>query len=194
TPVPRPSATRLPSRTAAPSPAPTDPQAGATPFGLVALPRATVIYYEVSGRTAEELRAQLDALGPVDRSGQRWDAICNWDYWWSWPGLSGGGCDLGRATVTYRVEVTFPHWAPPAEAPADLVNRWAGYVQALAVHEQGHVDRAIAAVGDIQEALAVASCETANDAAQTAVARVQAENDAYDEITGHGAQQGAQFP
>ncbi len=196
TPSPRPSATAplTPSATALPAAGRTTPAPEPAAFGLVAIPRATVVYYDVVGDTADELRAQLDALGPVGSDGERWDAVCNWDYWWSWPAAPGGGCDLAAATVTYEVRVTFPRWSPPAGAPPDLVARWTGFVQALAAHELGHVDRAIAGVAWVEEALRGADCDTANAAAEEAVARVQEENDAYDAATGHGMEQGVRFP
>ncbi len=192
--VPTPSATPSPpaSATAVATPSAT-PGPEPTAFGLVSIPRATVIYYDVLGDTAQALRAELDARGPVGRDGKRWDAVCNWDYWWSWPGTE-SGCDLAAVSVTYRVQVTFPRWTPPAGASPDLMASWAAFVQALAEHELGHVDRAIAGVEWIAEAIRGADCGTANAAAHEAVARVQAENDAYDAATDHGAGQGARFP
>jgi predicted secreted Zn-dependent protease len=38
-------------------------------------PNAAVLYYDIIGSTAEELRAQMDVRGPVDSHGCRWDAI-----------------------------------------------------------------------------------------------------------------------
>lgn len=164
------------------------------PVGLVTIPGATVVYYDITGATASELRAQMDLLGPTDARGQRWDGNCEWRVWWEWSGTPDGGCDLAAVRLTYTITVTMPRWVPPPEATADLVSRWTAYTEALARHEQGHVERVLAGIDPIAQAIRAADCATANDAAQAVLADIQAENDAYDEETDHGATQGAIFP
>ncbi len=182
------------TREVAPTGGPDTPAPTAAPASPIVFAGATAIFYDISGNTAAELRDALNAAGPTDGSGARWDAMCNWDFWWSWPGTADGSCDLANVKVTYEVRVTFPHWLPPPGADPDLIARWEAYTQALAAHEQGHVDRAIEGVPTIADAIRTAGCDTANQAAYDATAHIQAVNDAYDAETDHGAAQGATFP
>ena len=95
--------------------------------------------------------------------------------------------------MTIAVDVRLPHWVRPVEAPADVVPPWDAYQRALILHEQGHVDRAGAALPTVEDAIRTATCATAEGAAQAAVEELQDDQDAYDAATDHGRTQGAVF-
>jgi predicted secreted Zn-dependent protease len=156
--------------------------------------QAKIIYYDIEGATEEELRAQLDQLGPVDSSGYKGDALAEWFISWNWPGYGTDNCDLSQAEVSYTVKVIFPHWTPPEDASNNLVIKWFNYTYNLAKHEQGHVDYVVTNYQIVGEAIKGATCETADAAAEAALEPLRAFDLEYDRQTGHGQTQGARFP
>ena len=154
--------------------------------------------YDITGSTAEALRAQMDALGPGG-----FDAYTSWFVRWTVPDMvSDAGCAPGEVKVSVLIVYNFPHWDPPADAPAALVDRWTAYTAALHNHEDGHKDIAIAAGQEVKRTLdalpAFPACDALQQAANTAGNRIldqhlQREAE-YDRSTDHGATQGARFP
>ncbi len=189
--APDPTNTRFPPQTADPSATPAVPRPAPTP---IVMPHATVVLYDIAGSTEDELRAQLNALGPVAYDGYKGDARTDWFINWSWPGYGSLFCDLGASRVTYRVDVTLPRWAGEVTAAPPLGAKWSRYVQALVTHEQGHVDNVVNGFGSVVTAIKAANCLTAEGAAQAALAPIRKTDVDYDAVTGHGATQGARFP
>ncbi len=169
---------------------------GATPTTIapVKITGADMIYYDITGSTEGELRAQLDALGPVGYDGFKGDATTEWFIHWNWPGYGGSSCDLSAATTSLDMKVILPRWSPPNDAPPQLVARWTNYVNALMAHEKGHVDHVLENFHLVLDAIKSADCDSA-DAAGTAMLEKLRQFDLdYDSDTGHGATQGALFP
>ncbi|MFN7147012.1 MAG: DUF922 domain-containing protein, partial [Myxococcota bacterium] len=121
--------------------------------GRVAFEGAEVVYYELTGADDIAVFADLRAKGPR-HGGAEHGATTTWKVDWTWP--DGGTC--APVTVMSTIVVTFPHWEPPADAPAHAVGNWQRYVKALAVHEQGHVDRVRGVVAQIPGVLESAGC------------------------------------
>jgi predicted secreted Zn-dependent protease len=166
---------------------------GATP-APVNIPHATITYYDISGSTAAELRADLNRLHPTGFDGARGDATTKWNIHWDWPGYGESDCRLDQVKVSYQVKVIFPRWKPPADADPELVARWATYTLRLAEHESGHVDYLAAKIGSVEQAIRGATCQTAEAAAQAALAPFRQHDLDYDADTNHGETQGARFP
>ncbi len=158
------------------------------------VPHATMTYYSIAGRTAGQLRAQLDARGPRDGAGARFDAVTRWRYHWSWPGYGSASCRLGGAKVSVAISTAFPRWTPPRGADLILVGIWRRYVRALARHESGHARVAWTHRVAVLRAIRRATCATAEAAAQRQLTIVARLNASYDASTRHGATQGALFP
>ena len=156
--------------------------------------QAETVYYDIEGISEEELRAQMDELGPVDSSGYKGDALAEWFISWKWPGYGTDDCDLSKAEVSYNVEVIFPRWIPPEDASNNLIIKWFNYTYKLAKHEQGHVDFVVDNYQIVKEAIQGATCETAEEEAQVAIETFRDFDLEYDRQTGHGATQGARFP
>jgi predicted secreted Zn-dependent protease len=156
--------------------------------------RATMVYYAVGGTTPDQIRAGLNARAPASPDGFRGDAFTRWSFRWSWPGYGTGNCRLSQATVTLRVDVSFPRWTHPKAASAATAAAWARYARALARHEQGHVDFAVAHRAAVLRAIRGASCATAQAAAQKQLTVIRRHDVTYDAATRHGATQGARFP
>jgi predicted secreted Zn-dependent protease len=162
--------------------------------GETSIPNATVTYYDISGSTAEALRAQMDASGPIGDDGYRGDAITRWHIRWNWPGYNTRQCRVNQASVSYEITVLLPRWAPPDDIPFELTERWTNYINALVEHEKGHVDIVVANYLSVADAIQGATCETAEAAAQSAVDAIRQLHLSYDAETDHGATQGARFP
>lgn len=160
----------------------------------VDIPNASVIYYDISGSTESELRAQLDALGPVGYDGYKGDASTEWFIHWSWPGYGTSTCDLSAAEISYEIKVVFPRWTPNENASPDLISKWANYTKLLAEHEKGHVDSVLENFPAVVEAIKGATCETADAVGTELLEQIRKFDVDYDASTHHGASQGARFP
>ena len=150
---------------------------------------ATMDFYDVTGATEQELRAQMSALGPNGH-----EAYTKWDIRWNWPGQGTPDCNLRDATVSYDIAVTFPRWYPTADATPELIAKWNHYIGALSAHERNHVDNVVAQVPLVTAAIQRAACNTAEAAAQAALEPIRQFDIQYDLNTDHGATQGARFP
>jgi predicted secreted Zn-dependent protease len=160
----------------------------------VDIPNATVNYYDISGATAFEMRAQLNALQPTAYDGSKGDAVTTWYIQWNWPGYGTSSCDLAAATVSYDIKVEFPHWVQPSNPDPALVAHWTTYTHNLATHEEGHVDFVVDNYQSVTAAIKGATCTTADVAARAALDPLRQHDLDYDDDTDHGATQGATFP
>jgi predicted secreted Zn-dependent protease len=176
----------------APAAALTQPVSAAAPAPRIA--HATMVYYAVGGTTPEQVRARLDKRRPIAPDGSRYDAFTHWEYRWNWPGYGTTSCRLAQAEVTLKVTVSFPRWTQPKAAVAALAAAWARYSKALARHEKGHVDFAVARYPAVVRAIKRSTCANANRAAMAQLDRIREHDVAYDAATSHGATQGARFP
>lgn len=143
---------------------------------------ATMDFYGVSGESADELRSSLDRFGPGD-----FDALTEWNFQWT-------GCRPQGVGVEYTITVTFPQWEAPAAPDPELIRDWNRYMNALAYHEQGHVDIVLSAVPGFIETLQNVPCNEVTSTAQALLADIDEQSIQYDADTDHGATQGAIFP
>ena len=137
----------------------------------------------------------MDELGPRDSSdgNKPVDAFMDWYISWNWPGYGTEKCDLSAVSVTYRIKVIMPRWEAPADAPPELISKWEKYMQALAFHEQEHVNIIADNHLSVKTAIQSATCSTAEAAAQKALDSLRELNSNYDRETKHGETQGAVF-
>lgn len=174
-----------------------------------ALPQSTwpndtqVRWYDVDGDTEQQLRANLDGIGPTDSTGERHDAYTSWYVTWRFPfSRTDEGCSTGPVTTDVHVVMTLPRWRGPADPGHPLVQKWRTYLDALMEHEAGHRDTGFRAATEITDTLPTLppqpSCEEAearaNEAARAVLERFRAHDVSYDDDTRHGATQGAIFP
>jgi predicted secreted Zn-dependent protease len=200
-------ATRIPRPTAAlasaPSGSPASPTPGNLPIASGFNEETVFVYYTITGRTATELRAQMERLGPGGTGAGHYDATAQWDLNWAYRGLPGPyGCAIDSIGVRAKITLTLPQWEPPADVPAALHERWQVFLAALLVHEEGHRQIAIAhgreLVNVLQALPPTPTCDglkPAVDAAAKGVLDRLARADAeYDRRTRHGLSQGTRFP
>ncbi len=159
--------------------------------------------YEIHGDDADALRAQMNALGPVDQAGARSDAYTRWFVTWRYPLVeTNGTCATGPVTVTLTVSMDLPAWVEAEQGADALKRRWQEYLDALVVHETGHHANAVRAAQEIEQALpaipAAPSCDeiqrVANAKGHALLEQYRQADVAYDAKTDHGATQGARFP
>jgi len=110
-------------------------------------------------------------------------------------------CVLDTVIVTIESEIFVPSWDPPSSARVELRAQWRDFLAALEEHEQGH--RALTMVGamrlrDSLLALRASRCGDLGLAVQVVgnrlSSRIHADNAHYDDVTQHGATQGAVWP
>lgn len=111
-----------------------------------------------------------------------------------------GGCAVESVVTKLDLKVRLPRWSPSAGASRELSARWDRYMDALRVHENGHLQTG----RDLESSFksAAAGIMTADCGALDAALRAsfdsllrqanQRDKD-YDAQTGHGATQGAVF-
>ncbi len=162
--------------------------------------RTTVLYYDVHGRTFEEVRADMRRLGPkIDgnsfvgetRSPMRWN--------WRTESHGGASCSIREVTVLVNAQITLPRWTPPPDSEPGLAVEWTRFIAALETHEAGHKDISAKAGREIIERVRGLSgpCSQigtrANDLARVIVERAHEQQLAYDAETRHGLTQGTAF-
>jgi len=157
------------------------------------------VLYEVHGRTSAEvsddMREQVMKIGETFLAETRWGFKSSYEY--SQP--AAGGCHMSRITLRTAIRTVLPHWADYDKATPELQQQWKAFIAAARVHEKGHYDNAVRAVGEITAGLrrlpAATSCDALTQAANKVTADVMARNKAiderYDAETEHGVRQGA---
>jgi predicted secreted Zn-dependent protease len=148
----------------------------------ITLDNAEVRFYIVTGSTASQIRNSLNQNRPGG-----YDGWTQWYFTWT-------GCRPEGVGVDYTITVDFPQWEPPANPSSTLVQSWNRYINALALHEQGHVDLVMEAIPNFIDTLQNVPCNEINVTANAMLAEINQANELYDEETDHGATQGAIFP
>lgn len=167
------------------------------PAGIIG--HTTVMYYDVHGRTFDELRADMRRLGPKvadssfvgeTRSPMRW----------TWrTEAANGTCSIRSVSVSVNAQITLPRWTPPADTEPGVAAEWKRFIAALETHESGHKDISAKAGSEIVTRLNGLSglCSQigtrANDVARAIVDKASDEQKTYDAVTRHGLTQGTAF-
>lgn len=157
-------------------------------------------YYDIWGSTVRALLWQISRHGPEGPDGNRYAAFTDWEVTWHYQRReSENECRVERASVTLRVVITLPRWRNRESAPALLGEKWQRYLDALQVHEAGHLDFAVRAATEIRQQLValepLPTCEElearVNTTCEAILRSYWALETAYDSTTNHGVTQGA---
>jgi predicted secreted Zn-dependent protease len=158
--------------------------------------------YTVRGSTVAAVRDDMTTKNWGQNPGA-YDATVKWNLHWTWRhDPSGPGrCMLVSPIVTLELSYWFPSWDPPEAPSAELKAQWAAYIDALQRHELGHRNVAVSAANAIlrafQDGFPGPTCEEAEAAAAACIRGILAAHGdldrRYDDVTRHGATQGAQF-
>lgn len=153
---------------------------------------ADVLWVDLAGRTRAELLLDCATHCPKEDQGLSVPSLTTWKVDWTWD-RAGEPCRVVDPTVHVDVTVALPRWRPPFDADPALVAEWRLYVQALARHEQGHVDLVYAAAGISEARLAAGGCGGARQVAREMLAELRERQAAFDSFTHHGRNQGPSF-
>ena len=154
----------------------------------------------LTGRTFDELRADMRRLGPkIDGTSFVGEARSPMQWRWRTESTGGGTCEIREVSVSLNAQITLPRWKPPADAEPGLETEWKRFIAALEEHESGHKDISAKAGREItskirgMSGLCAQLSARANDIARTLVARAAEEQKFYDVTTRHGVTQGTVF-
>jgi predicted secreted Zn-dependent protease len=172
---------------------------------LTSIPNLEVRYYTISGVTEQEIRAQLDTLGPTDQFGRRCEAYSFWEINWEWPTLSNGLPDLTRTKSSYYISVTLPAWIPRdkpnSQAQSDLTSAWNRFFLGLVRHERRHVqivlDNYKTIEREIRKTAALQPDLTSLQASaigQRLLREIRTIDKEYDQSSARGRKEGIHFP
>jgi len=160
-------------------------------------------YYDIEGRTAAELRQQMNIYGVAWTNGNIYNAYTGWNVKWNYRyRVTDHKCSFSSVTTTLNVEFRLPRWTDYAGGSSALKKKWDDYMESLRQHENGHKDLGIKAAIEIERSIAeLKPAQTCDDLAETANAlgrRVISEyapkEREYDVQTNFGETQGAVFP
>ena len=155
-------------------------------------PDTPIEYYEVSGNSANAIRAQMAAIRPSDpKTGRRHDAWTSWRFRLGGRQRPGEACE-GRVELTTSVQ--FPRLAADARLSKRDRAAWDRFVTALEAHEAGHLALAHKAAADAKAALDGGECAATRVAAQAVLDAASQAQVAFDKETAHGQRTGVAFP
>ena len=144
--------------------------------------------------------AQVDYYVVSSPSGQVAHAQWYLSYTYRQRSVPGGSCAIESVSTKLDLKVRMPRWTPPPGASQDLVRRWERYLDALRVHEAGHLQVGRDFESNFKRAAVAMSTADCGALASALRARFdslleqsrQRDLD-YDAQTRHGATQGAVF-
>jgi len=109
------------------------------------------------------------------------------------------GCTVESVSTKLDLKVRMPRWTAPSNASADLVRRWDRYLDALRVHEAGHLQTGRDFESNFRRATSSmsADCAALGSAVRprfdSLLEQARQRDRDYDAQTRHGATQGAYY-
>lgn len=163
--------------------------------------------YNIRARNSAELRAAMDAKGPLNKKlDRRFDARTDWAIDWTYQldkSLAEKGIyRISQWTIQLKVKVTLPRWVNASDGLPFERRQWQVYQARLQLHESGHVKLAERTAAALDEAFPTISFFPSRKKLEEAI-RVRAGkilnkhtafHSDYDRRTRHGKTQGARFP
>jgi predicted secreted Zn-dependent protease len=162
--------------------------------------KETYQFYDIDGKTPDELRAQMKRNGTTWNDGKVYAALTTWDIRYHYDITHNNG-RYQLSEIGTEVDIVFhlPKLVPSPGTPDHLSLSWNTYLENLKTHEVGHRDLAVSIGEEIYQALA--SLESSVDkreldrCAQSLIKakfkRLKQVQIDYDAETHHGIKQGA---
>ncbi len=72
---------------------------------------ARLVYYDVAGKSASQLRNAMNVEGPLDQAGKRFDGLTTW--WLTWKfryAPDGDQCKLTSMSTSLDTTIVLPRW------------------------------------------------------------------------------------
>jgi predicted secreted Zn-dependent protease len=162
-----------------------------------------IVYYDITGNSAKEMRRQLNANGPLSERGARVDGHTKWTVSWTFRyAPKAASCEFTAFRSTVEGTITLPRWVANGSISNALITRWQSYISALRIHENGHYAHGVKAAEEIdslgQSFRVSGDCSTIakkfSDQAATIIEKYRAADETYDRRTQLGRTQGVRFP
>jgi predicted secreted Zn-dependent protease len=160
-------------------------------------------YYTVTGKTIDEIANSLNTQTPIIYQGKKYHANTAWNVKWRfyWQ-ESNNSCQITSVNTSVDVKFTMPKLVTYSSLNTAVKNKWDKYYSALINHENGHKNFGIQAANKIEKAILEMgkknTCseleKTANNIGYQIIKEDALQEKKYDEITNHGAKDGAIFP
>lgn len=141
--------------------------------------RVSTEFYPVRGSTAEAIFAYLARNGPTNEAGERGTGLTSARWTYSWQGrMRGSSCRIESMTISLDIKVVLPrHETPESLKPATL-ERWLGFAQGVAAHEQRHVEIHLEGADSIEARMEAIEPQPSCDVLEAVVARAWNEEQA----------------
>mgnify|MGYP001799642193 CR=1 FL=1 len=157
---------------------------GARAQSFADYPDARIDTYLVRGVTPAEIFASITRNAPgMIHAGRPAHAYASTRFRWT-QRQTGAVCEF---EVFLDTTVTFPRHVDPAGLTDEAWLWWRQYIQALEMHEAGHLKIAYEAYPEIVYALKNGPCKDANARAQLVLEDLNRRQELYDQMTDHGA-------
>ena len=172
-----------------------------TPPGTGVRTTLEVVYYDIEGRSEQDLLVAMREGGPQWR-GRRFFGLTNTTLQYGYRHAHDGErCRPHDPSVLVAVTVTLPRWRKPPNAPYALDREWRSFERSLREHEDGHrvlAEQEGATLHLELDRLRAPNCAALDDAAGRLADAVRTQfggrHREYDERTEHGRSQGASWP
>lgn len=130
-----------------------------TPSSLTGLPSdVAVVYYDVGGRNARQVRSALALARPVV-DGQAKDAVTRWRYDTSWSTRSDGVCLPATARIDYQITLTVPRLTDGRDLKATERQSWDAFVSSITAAEADRIRTVIEGLKRLESQLReITSC------------------------------------
>lgn len=159
--------------------------------------------YAVSGCNADDISSSLRRSTNQSSAGRYEVGVTSSTTRYSYKYQEqGGSCRLSGASITSDITVMLPELPNQQGISSDTLARWQAFMTALRNHEQGHVDIILKSAGVIKSTFEAQTqsmpCTQLETTLKGSVQRetdvANAANEAYDNSTNHGVNQGVAFP
>ncbi|MFZ5705198.1 MAG: DUF922 domain-containing protein [Pseudomonadota bacterium] len=151
------------------------------------IPNVSFDYYDVEGRTPEEIYRSMRSRAP-----QIGDAVAHtaWHIRVGWRQTRrGNDCIVADPVTRLSIKVTLPRLVTTEGVTVEAASFWYRTIKGLETHEAGHARIAFDHRNDFVQAAAKATCGSIKDVAKRTQKRIEALQAAYDRRTRHGIDQ-----
>lgn len=155
--------------------------------------------YVLQSNSVEKLVAEMKQKGPTD-DGKRFFAKTDWQIRWNYEyDRENGGFVITKLSVRADITYRMPQRVLPAGTSDALAEKWARFLAALTLHEEGHAQIATTNAKALHEKLRshgpFPNAQELEKFVKTeggkCLQKARTEEVEYDRRTGHGATQGA---
>lgn len=140
---------------------------------LSQIPRLTIRYYSVSGRTIKDMLASIQAQGPKDSTGQVVPTTVKWSIGTNVKReIKGTACRIGGATVTMTSEVVLPRLVTVKGVKARELAQWQAYMASIEAQQAARLNLVRSRLPEVERAILASTCEGAGAAANRAIVEI----------------------